>query len=97
RVGWTEARLVNPSLVPTRTLAAAPGVRGLLLGVALGALLLLAGTSVASAATTPWVDTGGDCLRLRIEPGLTGGDIVCLDHGDEVTLLGPSEQRDGFE
>jgi len=47
-------------------------------------------------ATAAWVDTGGDCLRLRTAPGLTSGDIVCLNHGAELTLLGPSEPRDGF-
>jgi len=86
--------LGNPSLVPTR---AFPTARGFLLGVALGALLFLVGASVAHATTTAWVDTGGDCLNLRDAPGLGSGNILCLDHGDEVTLLGPQQRGDeGF-
>lgn len=42
------------------------------------------------------MDTGGDCLRLRTAPGLSSGDIRCLDHGDEVLLLGPEQRVDGF-
>ncbi len=42
------------------------------------------------------MDTGGDCLRLRTAPGLASNDLACLDHGADLLLLGPSEERDGF-
>ncbi len=81
--------LTSTSVRPSR------GVRSLTVALALAGALLasLPGTVGATGA---WVDTGGDCLRLRTTPGLSSGDVVCLDHGDELTLLGPSEPRDGF-
>jgi hypothetical protein len=83
-------RRIRPSFRP------AAHVRGILPAIALAAALLVAWTPGIAQATTGWVDTGGDCLRLRAAPGLTSADIVCLDHGAELTLLGPSEPKDGF-
>ena len=61
------------------------------------AMLLVAFTApAATASTVAWVDTGGDCLRLRDTPGLNSGDISCLDHGTELLLLGPEQEQDGF-
>ena len=60
------------------------------------ATLLLGALPSIAHATAAWVDTGGDCLRLRTAPGLSSGDIVCLDHGAELTLLGPEQDQDGF-
>ncbi len=57
---------------------------------------MLTAPSTVGAQTPAWVDTGGDCLRLRTEPGLAAGDLLCLDHGDEVLLLGGEVQQDGF-
>ena len=84
-----RAQAAHPA--PTRTL-----LRGLTL--ALAALLLagIAPGSRASAQTPAWVDTGGDCLRMRTEPGLGAADVICLDHGAAITLLPGSEPRDGF-
>ena len=74
--------------------------RPTVLRAAASALLLLAFALLPPApltAQTPaWVDTGGDCLRLRTAPGLASGDLDCLDHGAEVLLLGESEEQDGF-
>jgi hypothetical protein len=56
----------------------------------------VAGIPAAGASASAWVDTGGDCLRLRAAPGLASADLSCLDHGAEITLLGPEEPRDGF-
>lgn len=74
----------------TARLAAAIAL--LLLGAGFLALLPTAG----SAQTPAWVDTGGDCLRLRTAPGLSSGDIVCIDHGEPILLLGGQQQADGF-
>ncbi len=70
--------------------------RGVTLSLILATLTLLVAPSPVGAQTPAWVDTGGDCLRLRIAPGLNGGDITCLDHGDEVLLLGGEVEQDGF-
>ena len=70
--------------------------RQLIVGTALLLGLLAASAPSLASATAAWVDTGGDCLRLRTAPGLSSGDISCLDHGAELVLLGPSEDRDGF-
>src|SRR5690606_34615944 len=43
-----------------------------------------------------WVDTGGDCLQLRVEPGLVGDNYYCLDHGEPITLLAGQVDQDGF-
>lgn len=66
-------------------------------GLVVGLLLVATGTAHASANTTAWVDTGGDCLRFRTAPGLSSGDLACLDHGAEILLLGPEEAHDGFQ
>ncbi len=60
------------------------------------AALWLATMSMAAAATPGWVDTGGDCLRMRVAPGLGSTDITCIDHGERITLLDGVEPRDGF-
>gem|GEM_PF-3037841 len=73
-----------------------PHARGIALAGVLATLLLVVGQTSIAHATTAWVDTGGDCLRLRTAPGLSSGDVVCLDHGTELTLLGPEQQQDGF-
>jgi len=72
-----------------------------LLGMAplLGSLVLLASSilpSPASAQAPAWVDTGGDCLRLRSAPGLASADLRCIDHGEPITLLGGRQAADGF-
>ena len=66
--------------------------------MALAALVLLglAPGARASAQTPAWVDTGGDCLRMRAAPGLGAADVVCLDHGAAITLMPGSQEQDGF-
>ena len=59
----------------------------------LGAILPI---NPAHAATTAWVDTGGDCLNMRSAPGLASATVRCLDHGAEVTLLDATQSLDGF-
>jgi len=81
--------LTHTSLPPSR------GARRLVIATML-AWGLLASLPGSAGATAAWVDTGGDCLRLRNAPGLTSSDVACLRHGAELTLLGPSEPRDGF-
>ncbi len=68
-----------------------------LIGLFLLLVALVGGRPATASAQTPaWVDTGGDCLRMRAEPGLQGADLTCLPHGTAITLLAGSEQRDGF-
>jgi len=41
------------------------------------------------------IDTG-DCLNVRVGPGLENDAIVCLPDGAEVTVLGGPQANDGF-
>jgi len=66
-----------------------------LLGLSLFLAVLLPAVP-ALAATTGWVDTGGDCLKLRSAPGLASSSIRCLDHGTQIALLEGVQTLDGF-
>ncbi|MBT5774346.1 MAG: SH3 domain-containing protein, partial [Dehalococcoidia bacterium] len=85
--------------VPTPPARTSRGHTRLRLLTPLFALALLAAALLptnAHAATTAWVDTGGDCLNMRSAPGLASATIRCLDHGAEITLLDATQALDGF-
>jgi uncharacterized protein YraI len=89
----------RPASTPAHT---SRGRTRLRLPLALAAALLLASilpmnpAAPAHAATTAWVDTGGDCLNMRTAPGLASSTIRCLDHGTQITLLDTTQALDGF-
>jgi uncharacterized protein YraI len=66
------------------------------LAVGLAFLVAALLPSVAGAANVAWVDTGGDCLKLRSAPGLDAPGLTCLDHGTQLTLLDGTQALDGF-
>jgi hypothetical protein len=41
------------------------------------------------------VNTPGDCLNLRAKPGISEKTIVCMRHGTEFTILGPTAVANG--
>lgn len=46
--------------------------------------------------TTAVVDADGDCLRIRVAPGLAATQVACAEDGSTVTVLEGSVEADGY-
>ncbi len=87
---------ITPASPPARTPRGRTPRLPLLAALAFALLLSTLLPTNAHAATTAWVDTGGDCLNMRSTPGLASSAIRCLDHGAQITLIDGLQPLDGF-
>ncbi|MDA0366681.1 MAG: hypothetical protein O3B31_09700 [Chloroflexi bacterium] len=58
------------------------------------AVILSAPLGPAGSAAV--VDTTGDCLNVRPQPGFTAGSSACLATGTQVTVIGEAATADGY-
>jgi hypothetical protein len=89
----TDGRADAPALSHARPWS----VRTWLSLASLLVVLLMALPGSAEGATGPHiVRADGDCLRMRVTPGLSGSLITCLAEGTQVFALGETQDVDGL-